>query len=94
MATAANTKKVRIELSALTRVEYTEVLEVPADMTDEELDALVDQRYNEIDDSEYFDDPHFWERGDSYGHSAESNDVTTDRIIKRAEDGSFEVVPT
>jgi hypothetical protein len=62
------TKRVRITLAALTRVEYTEIIEVPIDTTGEELDSIVDQRYNDVDGGEYHDDPHFWDRAQSCGH--------------------------
>jgi hypothetical protein len=48
-ATVVETRKVVIHLAALTRVEYTEVLEVPADLDDDQLEALVDARSEEVD---------------------------------------------
>lgn len=59
------TKLVEINLAALTRVEYCEVIEVPADMTEGELDDLVEQRYRDVDGGDFWDDPDFWEQGDS-----------------------------
>lgn len=67
----ANTKIVRITLAALTRVEYSEIVEVPVNMTDEELDALVDMRYDQVDGGEYTDDSEYWERSDSCGFEQE-----------------------
>ena len=86
------TKKVRITLSALTRVEFTEILEVPADMTDEELNDLVDQRCDEVDGGEYTDDPHFWEKGDSCGWDIENDPRTVPGgKVARDNDGTFVV---
>jgi len=86
----AKTKKIHIVLSALTRVEYSEVLEVPANMTAEELDELVDQRYDDVDGGEYYDDPDFWERGQGCGYQNEPADSSTSGTVKRG-DGGFEV---
>lgn len=43
------TKPITITLSATTRLEYAETIEVPADATHAELDALVAQRYDQVD---------------------------------------------
>lgn len=67
------TKLVRINLAVLTRVEYSEVVEVPSDMTEEELEALVDQRYREVDGGEYWDDSEYWERSTSCGFAIEND---------------------
>lgn len=69
------TKFVNIVLSALTRVEYTEVIEVPADISADELDRLVDQRYDQVDGGVYLPDPEFWQRAASCRHEeADVND--------------------
>jgi hypothetical protein len=57
-------KKVTIHLAALTRVFCDIELEVKDDITDDELDALVDKVYDETDGGEYQDDHDFWEQGD------------------------------
>lgn len=59
----ANTKTVSVRLGALTRVEYFELVEVPADITEAELSALVDHRYEKVDGGMYSDDPEYWVRG-------------------------------
>ena len=56
------TKLVRISLAAFTRLEYAEVIEVPASMTDPELEELLEQRYDWVEGGEYWDDPDYWER--------------------------------
>jgi hypothetical protein len=61
----ANTKLVRVILAAMTRVEYTEIVAVPADITAGELDNLVLERYGTVDGGDYTDDPEYWERAPS-----------------------------
>ncbi len=61
--TSPATKLVTIELVAVTRVQYSEVIEVPADATHDQLDALVYSRYGDVDGGEYQDDPEYWEKG-------------------------------
>lgn len=60
---APATKLVEVRLSALTRVEYMEVVEVPANITQAELDDLVNARYHQVDGGEFTSDPEYWERG-------------------------------
>lgn len=57
------TKLVEVRLSAFTRVEYMEVVEVPANITQAELDDLVNARYRQVDGGEFTSDPEYWERG-------------------------------
>lgn len=83
------TKKVRIILAALTRVEYCETLEVPATMTDSELDDLVAERYDTVDGGDYENDPFFWEPGDCT-HEAVDSDEEVDGIVT-IRDGEFVV---
>ncbi|MEI7639725.1 MAG: hypothetical protein WCJ37_20585 [Syntrophus sp. (in: bacteria)] len=58
--------KVTVHLAALTRVEYSEDIEVPDNITDSELDVLVQQKYKEVDGGEYKDDFEYWEQGHCY----------------------------
>jgi hypothetical protein len=67
---AGSTKLVEIRLAALVRVEHTEVVEVPANITEEELQQLVNDRYNKVDGGEYVDDADYWERGHCYATDA------------------------
>lgn len=62
-AQAPATKLVEVRLSALTRVEYMEVVEVPVNITQEELDDLVNTRYRQVDGGEFTSVPEYWERG-------------------------------
>lgn len=60
---AAATKRVRVCLSALTRLEYSEVVTVPAETTEAELDDLVKAAYEEVDGSLFSEDVEYWEKG-------------------------------
>lgn len=90
---AAGTKKVRITLAALTRVEYTEVVEVPADMTDDELNALVDRRYDDVDGGLYQNDPEYWERSSSCGHEPVDEDESEEvsLLVTRGKKGGLKL---
>lgn len=55
--------KVRINLAAITRMEYSEEIEVPDDTTDAKLDDLLEERYDKVDGGEYTDDNDYWEKG-------------------------------
>lgn len=59
-------KNVRINLVATARFRYSEVLSVPTSMTDSELSALVDRRYNEVPAEAYTRDPDSWKRSSFY----------------------------
>lgn len=78
----ADTKVVEIRLSAFTRVEYTEALEVPANMSADELNELVNQRYRDVDGSEYRDDPDYWEQASSYATPATGHVEVTGKVVR------------
>lgn len=69
-----DTKKIRINLSAYTRVEYSEVIEVPVDTTDEELDEKVRQMYSDTDGGEFCSDNDYWEKGHCDWEDAEADE--------------------
>ena len=52
---------VRVTLSAMTRVEWSALVEVPDDMPVREINKLGDTFYEKIDGGEYYDDPEFWD---------------------------------
>lgn len=56
-------KRIRVNLAALTRVEYSKVISVPDDFSEDELTRLVDSVYDTTDGSEFWDDNEFWEKG-------------------------------
>lgn len=64
------TKRMKITLGVLTRVEYTEVVEVPKDFNDDDLKKLIDERYDTIDESQFVEDEYFWEKGESSAEEA------------------------
>lgn len=81
------TKLVEVRLSALTRVEYTEVVEVPADITPDELDDLVRDRYDKVDGGEYVDDPEYWQRGTCQAVDCDLPNAEPSMMAWRTEDG-------
>jgi len=81
------TKLVEVRLSALTRVEYVEVVEVPADITQEELDDLVNKRYEQVDGGDYVSDPDYWKRGTCEAVDSQRPDATPTMMAFRAEHG-------
>lgn len=64
----AKTKKIQVNLVALTRLEWSAVVEVPADFAGLALRQLVDDFYELIDGSDYRDYSDYWERGACYAH--------------------------
>ena len=66
-----NTRMVNVTLAAMTRVEYSAVVCVPDDATEEEIQELVNAMYARTDGSDFVDDPEYWERGNCYASSAE-----------------------
>ena len=86
-AQAPATKLVEVRLSALTRVEYMEVVEVPADIAQEELDDLVNARYRQVDGGEFTSDPEYWERGTCEAVDSDMPDATPTMMAFRTEHG-------
>lgn len=78
------TKLVEIRLAALVRVEHTEVIEVPVNITEEELQQLVNERYDKVDGGQYVDDADYWERGHCYATDAQAGDVPSLMAIRVA----------
>lgn len=84
-------KLIRIELGGLTRMEYNAYFRVPANMTNEQLDALVDTVYEDTDATEFEDDTQFWERGECSWHPLHE-DNTPDFEVICDEDGEVEEI--
>jgi len=57
-------KVVEVVLSVMTRSTYSEFVEVPADITQAELDALIDARYESVGAAAFEPDEDYWERGE------------------------------
>ena len=58
--------KVTLCVSALTRMEFSKDIEVPDNTTDEELNDMAEQLYEDTDSSSFTEDLDYWERGSSY----------------------------
>jgi len=86
---AQTTKLVRVHLTALTLLEYTEVVEVPADITDDELDGLVQKRYDAVDGGLFVGDPHYWEKGRCFATDADASEISLVAEVRarRVDDG-------
>lgn len=56
---AAGTKLVEVHLTAFTKVQYVEIVEVPSDLTPTELDDLASARYSQVDAGDFRLDPEF-----------------------------------
>lgn len=68
------TKRIRVELSARARFTYTEVIEVPSCATDYEITNLIHRRYDEIDATDFTQDPEYWERGNQTYEDCDDSD--------------------
>lgn len=86
------TKLVEVRLSALTRVEYMEVVEVPVDITADQLNELVNRRYDKVDGGEYVNDPEYWERGSCYAVDSDMPEAEPTLKVVIDADG-LDVVP-
>ena len=60
------TKKVRINLSAMTRAEWSCSITVPKNISDDKLQELVRHFYDSVDAGEFTEDNEYWEKGDCY----------------------------
>lgn len=91
-------KRLLLTLSYTTKKEYSEVVEVPADLSDEEVEQLLQRRYAVVDPGEYVDDPEFIAKGDLRAEPADEADSPTMMAfrvegglhIERADASSFQ----
>ena len=60
------TKRIRINLAALTRVEYSEEIDVPVEFEEEQMDEFVNLAYQEVDGGLFQDDTQYWEKGNCF----------------------------
>lgn len=86
------TKLIRINLGALTRVEWSAVVQVPADATPTELDQLVEKFYEDVDGSDYADDSEFWDKGECRYDVTEDDPGDPEFVVTRSEAGDLDVV--
>ena len=69
------TKKVRVNLSAMTRVHYSALVEVPVEYNPElDMGTLAREIYDEVPFEEFSEDFDYCERGDCYLESVDSRD--------------------
>jgi hypothetical protein len=61
-----DTKFVQVNLSALTRMEWSALIEVPVDFDERQLSDLSDNFYDLIDGTEFHEDNEFWDKGTCY----------------------------
>jgi len=86
------TKYVEIRLSVLTRVEYTEVLEVPENLDQNELENLADQRYHDVDAGSFCDDPDYWERGSTQIHVIDASELQSNEVVQKVQKVASEFI--
>lgn len=84
---AVSTKLVEVRLAALTRVEYMEVVEVPVNITQAELDELVNARYSQVDGGEFTNDPDYWQRATCEAVDSDMPDASPTMMVLRTEHG-------
>lgn len=89
MTVAPATKLIRINLGALTRVEWSAVVQVPADATNDELDQLVERFYEDIDGGDFTDDTDFWDKGECRHDVAEESATEPEYVVTRDADGDL-----
>jgi hypothetical protein len=85
------TKLVEIRMSAFTRVELTELMRVPSDITEDELHMVTSRRYEEVDAGEFTQDPEYFERGSNYAEpSSGEGFAAVGLIASRDENGQID----
>lgn len=85
------TKLVEVRLSALTRQEYMEVVEVPVDITLIELNNLVQKRYQAVDGGKFTSDPEYWEQSTCEAVDSDMPTAKASLVASRTAEGSFVV---
>lgn len=82
-------KRVVIDLAAMTRVEYSCVVEVPDHFTREDLDEVVQLMYDKVDGGEFTEDTEYWEKGLCEHSSRDPDGMPTLWYV----DENFEITP-
>jgi len=77
----SKSKIVRVTVSAMTRLEYSVLVRVPANATDEQLEGLVGKVYDDTDGSEYWADPDYFERGSQTVEPANPDEEKTCEVL-------------
>ena len=84
-------KLVRVNLAALTRLEYSCIVEVPDDY--DRMDELATDVYERTDGSEFTEDGMYWERGNCYVEPAGKNPNIEDSKFVVDEHGYLTKLP-
>ena len=88
-------KRVRMVLAAKLRADWSGVVEVPADTSEAELDALANQFFHTINMDEYVVDNEYWGKGEcGFDNNVDAEEPLQYRAV-RNEQGklAFEKVP-
>jgi hypothetical protein len=88
------TKLVRVTISALTRVEYTTVIEVPLDLTNGQLDDLASKVYRDSDGEEFQEDNEYWEEGSHTVNETTEDDDGKPEMKAKLVDGQWKLEET
>jgi len=83
------TKLVRVNLAAMTRVEWSGVVRVPADVGKGEYEELARQMYDTVDGDEWQADTEFWDRGTCYGEDIDELEEHEAIAYIQTEDGDL-----
>lgn len=59
-------RKITINYSATTRQDFSEEIEISDNMSDDDIDILVEERRDSLDGSEYSEDSDYWEDNTPY----------------------------
>ena len=71
------TRRVRVHLSALTRVYWTAIVEVPEELSDKQVVYDVDRR---IGGGEYEEDEHYWQQEEGFVEEAGDDEAPVYRL--------------
>lgn len=66
--------KVRLNLAALTRAEFSKEIEVPDDTPRHILDEMVHDLWDNTDGGEFVDDPYYFEKGHCWWDKVEEGE--------------------
>lgn len=93
-ASAHATKLIEVRLAALSASDYSEVVEVPVDFTEEETAQLVQKRYKDVDGGAFTADPEYWEQGTCYAAKSDMpNAVATVKVSREGGQLNIEELP-
>ena len=82
------TKMVRVNCSALTRVEASVLVEVPANFNADDY-RFLQEVYDSLDGEDFKEDTDYWERGDGYAESPHPHDFGLEPEFVLNDDGDL-----